>query len=356
MTQPHLKVNSNTIIDGWSDILMKLKWFVFFLCIIVVSSITYSFFGEKESTTTKIGVLMVGESRYEKFFGLSKGLQDIGFKETELQFIVKNAHENADKLPVLINSLLNEDPGIIVTLGGIETVRLKTELEKKNIHIPVVFAGVAAPKEVGLIDDFRQPGGMFTGINNYHTIISGKRLELFTELVPNIKRVFVIYDETIDLSLLSLAETRKAAQKLKIEIIPIDMNDPNYKNKIEQNSQMGDGLLILPSYKIEARTEELVEITKENKLPSMALYQHEVENGFLAGHGASFYEQGYQAARYVSAIIQGNSPSEMPVELPDEIRFMVNKEVSDQLGITLNSDWLFNAEIVPLKKEAEGGE
>lgn len=334
---------------------MKLKWFIFCLFIVITSSIIYSLFGQKETPPTKVGVLMIGENRYEKFSGLTKGLYDIGFKKSELEFIVKNAREDAEKLPILIDSLLKEDIDLIVTLGGVETLQLKNELEKKRIEIPVVFAGVAAPKEVGLIEDFRRPGGMYTGINNYHTNISGKRLELFTQLVPSIKRVFTIYDETIDLSRLSLNETEEAAKKLHIEIVPVNISDVHYKEKIEYNRQPGDALFILPSYKIEALTDELVEITKEQKLPSMALYKHEVENGFLAGHGASFYEQGYQAARYVSSIIQGNSPSEMPVELPDEIRFMVNKEVSEQLGITLNNEWMFHAEIVALKNKPKGG-
>lgn len=333
---------------------MKIKWFIFFLCMITISAISIKLLDEKDAPPTRIGVLMVGESRYEKFSGLNKGLRDIGFKDTELEFIVKNAREDASKLPILIDSLLKEQPDMIVTLGGVETLHLKEKMEQESIAIPVVFAGVAAPKEVGLIEDYRRPGGMFTGINNYHTIISGKRLELFTQLVPSIKRVFTIYDESVDLSRLSLNESIEAAKKLSIEIIPINISESNYKAEIEKQSQTGDALFILPSYKIEALTNELVNITKKYKLPSMALYKHEVEQGFLAGHGASFYEQGYQAARYVSSIIQGNSPSDMPVELPDDIHFMINKEVSEELDITLNSKWLYNAEIIPLKKHPKG--
>lgn len=332
---------------------MKEKLLLFMLLVVTTSAIVYGVFTPTETPPTKIGVLMVGESRMEKYDGLKQGLLDIGFKDEELHFIVKNAHEDIERLPILIDGLIKEKPDIIVTLGGVETVQIKEEIEGRNINIPVVFAGVAAPKEVGLIDDFFRPGGLFTGINNHHTSISAKRLELLTELVPTTKRVFTVYDETVELSRFSLDEAEAAAKKLSIEVIPINISDEFYEQKIKENHRDGDALLILPGYKIEALTDELVKITRGCKLPAMALYKHEVEAGFLAGHGASFYEQGNQAARYVSSIIQGNSPSEMPVELPDEIRFMINKEVSDELGVVLDKKWLVQAEVVPRKTISE---
>ncbi|UAC48767.1 hypothetical protein K6959_01990 [Bacillus aquiflavi] len=179
---------------------MKIKWFIFFLSIMTISFIFYSFIEKKADPPIKIGVLLIGENRYEKLAGLKKGLADIGYKDKELTYIVKNANEQQDKLEVMITSLLNKQPHVIVTLGGIETVQLKEKLEKENLYIPVVFAGVAAPKELGLINDYRSPGGQYTGINNYHTSISGKRLELFKELIPSLKRVHLLYDEEIEVS------------------------------------------------------------------------------------------------------------------------------------------------------------
>lgn len=334
---------------------MREKIIIFLLLIITATVVVYSFFSKTTEMPTKIGILMAGDSRMEKFEGLKEGLQQIGFSEEEFEFYVKNAREDVTKLPILIDSLLSEQLDIIVTLGGVETLQLKDEMERRNLAIPVVFAGVAAPKEVGLINDFLSPKGLFTGINNHHTSISSKRLELLTDLVPSIKRVFAVYDQSVELSQFSLNETISAAKKLSIEVMPIDIGDPNYENKIKNNVVSGDALLILPSYRIEALTEELVKVTQKYNLPSMALYKHEVEAGFLAGHGASFYEQGSQAARYVSSIIQGNHPSEMPVELPDEIRFMVNKEVATELDVVLNNKWLILAESVTPKMQNKRG-
>ena len=144
-----------------------------------------------------------------------------------------NANDDEERLEEQIDDLIGTNPDLIVTLGGVETLRLKDKMEKKNIKIPVVFAGLAAPKELGLIDDYRSPGGIFTGINNYHASISGKRLELLTSLVPSIKEVYVIYDSKIDVSELSLKETQSAARELGIPIKPCDVSSKNCLEKLK---------------------------------------------------------------------------------------------------------------------------
>lgn len=331
---------------------MKTRWFLFFLTILTFTFIFYSSLSFDKEVPVRIGILMMGEERHEKYIGLTKGLEDLGYDLNNLDFIVKAAN-NTTSLEKQIKELLKEDLNLIVTLGGIETTELKREMEKEDKNIPVVFAGVAAPMEIGLIDDYRTPGGNFTGINNYHTSLSGKRLELLCELIPSIKRVLVLYDQDVSVSRLSLEKTKEAADILSITTLPFDVTNPDYKKDIEKAVQKNDAILILPSFRTESLTEEIVALSKNYRIPVMGIYENEVKAGYVASYGTSFFDQGYQSARFVSSILQGNSPSQIPTELPDSVRFLINREVVDELDITIDSHLISIAEFINLPEESE---
>lgn len=332
---------------------MKTKWYFFFLTTIAVSAALYAWIGVQEEDPAEIGVVMIGDNRFEKFAGLQAGLEDLGFGKTELHFTVLNAKDDEARLDQEIEQLLASDPDLIVTLGGIETVALKDKMDQQKKEIPVVFAGLAAPKELGLIQDYKSPGGLFTGINNYHTSISGKRLEMLTSLVPAIEKVHVIYDSKIEVSKLSLKETRAAANTLGVPILPCDASSKECMDSLWKNIRKDEGILILPSFRIESLTDQIVRLTEEKNVPSMGLYDFEAEKGLLASYGASFHEQGYQASRFVSLILQGNKPGDLPVELPDGIRFVINQQTKDSLGVRYNQKLLSLAELI--HPEVQGG-
>ncbi|CEG29256.1 ABC transporter substrate-binding protein [Bacillus sp. B-jedd] len=334
---------------------MKTKWYLFFLTIATISMLVYSAAGSVVEAKTKIGVLMVGDSRHEKLTGLKKGLKDLGYEDGEFIFIVKNAGDQPAKLNGQIDALLASSPDIIVSMGGVETIRLKELGEKKGLQVPVVFAGVAAPQELGLIKDYKHPGGKFTGISNYHTSITGKRLELLKDLVPSIGRVHVIYDTAISASKISLKETETAAEKLSLTIVPWDIRTPGFEGKLTAEARPGDALFILPSFKIESMTADLARLAHENRLPSMGIYKNDVSGGFLASYGAGYYEQGYQAARYISLLVKGNSPGDLPVELSDNLQFVISKNEADFLKLELNPDLMSIADYDGAKERGGSG-
>lgn len=303
-----------------------------------------------EEETYRIGVLMTGENRLNKLDGLKDGLIDLSYDLKEFEFVVREASDDADRLNDLASQLLEENLDLIVAFGAIEAQTLQNVMAEKNKYKPVVFIGIAAPKEIGLIEDYRRPGGHFTGINNYHSSLSPKRLELFHELIPGMEKIGVIYSHNIEISNMSMDMTKKAAEQLDIDIIPIDISSEKGIEALEDVAPDVDGLLSLPSFQVESYAEEIVSIANEAKIPAMGIYDHEVDMGYLVSYGSSFYEQGYQGARHVSHIIQGNDPGDIPVEVPDKMVFFINKPVSEELGIHMNED------LLELVQFVEGGE
>ena len=68
-----------------------------------------------------------------------------------------------------------------------------------------------------------------------------------------------------------------------------------------------------------------------------------VEQGGLASYGPDFYESGRRAARLMDKIIKGTNPREIPVEVNNQIEFVVNLKVATALGIKIVPEALYRA-------------
>lgn len=314
-------------------------FFILIAIIVVLSSESI------EKPSYKIGVLMTGENRVIKLEGIKSGLIKLGYQLDSFQFIIEDAGDDGEQLDELAQGLLKEKPDLVVSLGGIETQVLERTMKRLQTFIPIVFVGIAGPYELGLINEYKSPGSYFTGVNNYHMNLSSKRVEMFTELVPNMEKVFVIYSGGIDISEMSLEIVHATAAKMNVNIIEVDLNRRGALQQLEVQLTDKDGILTLPSYQVELLAEEISALALRKKVPTMGIYDYEVEAGYLFSYGSMFFDQGYQAARHVSSILQGNDPSNLPVELPDSIRFIINDEVRKTLAIDVNQDIIKLAEI-----------
>src|SRR5215831_13833946 len=93
------------------------------------------------------------------------------------------------KLPDLLNDFRASGVDVIVTIGYPAT------LAAQRAGVPtVVAAGVGDPVATGLVKSLAQPGGAVTGISDNATTLSTKRLSLLKELVPNLRRVAVLWN------------------------------------------------------------------------------------------------------------------------------------------------------------------
>jgi ABC-type uncharacterized transport system substrate-binding protein len=89
-----------------------------------------------------------------------------------------------------------------------ELVRLKVDLivtfftpsalaaKQATRDIPIVMAGAGDPVATGLIASLARPGGNVTGQSSGGAEVASKSLELIRELIPAVRRVGVLADES----------------------------------------------------------------------------------------------------------------------------------------------------------------
>jgi putative tryptophan/tyrosine transport system substrate-binding protein len=87
----------------------------------------------------------------------------------------------------LAQELVGLQPDIIVTMGSTAAT---VALQRETRAIPIVFANVADPVASGIVARLDRPGGNITGFANREASLGGKWLELLSEIVPGLKRIY----------------------------------------------------------------------------------------------------------------------------------------------------------------------
>ena len=287
-----------------------------------------------------VAVIASGQSRLVKAESLEQELIARGYTPGEDLFITTyDAENHGDRLPALVEEAIASNPDVLITLGGAETQIAK--MQTRDTDIPLVFIGVADTVDWGVVDSFRHPGHHMTGIDNGYIEITSKRLEYLTLLMPDARRVLVLYSSDITPSRAALAQAEEAAPYLGLTLLPQAVDNVAALQIFADNLQPGDAdaILITPSYTLEnTLATVLLPATLRARVPVIGLNQDIVAAGGLAAYGASFQRMGRQAARLVDKVLNGVPAGSIPVEFPDTPEFSINLQSAEAMELTLDPD------------------
>jgi ABC-type uncharacterized transport system substrate-binding protein len=167
-----------------------------------------------------------------------QGLRDLGYVEGKNVVIeYRYAEGKQDRFPILAAELVHLKVDVIVTGGGASTRVAKNA----TATIPIIMAQDNDPVANGFVASLARPGGNVTGLSTLFPELSGKRLELFKEIVPRLARVTVIGTSTLPGNTQVLREMELAGGALGVKAsIPRRPSAQGYRNGIP-NRREGSG-------------------------------------------------------------------------------------------------------------------
>ena len=281
----------------------------------------------------RIGVLTDSWGPTPATIGLRDGLQALGHREDEhFQLGVRFTRGDIGALPAAARELLAAGSDIIfaTSTGAARAAQQATTVK------PIVFAEVVGdPVRLGLVRSFARPGGNVTGVSSLTSELSAKRLEIFKELVPGLKRVLLVYDANDPDAVDGARLHRDAARQLGIQLI--ERTPRSQEEAREQIARIRrpdvDGILVSPAGPALNIPGIVLETATRNQLPAMFIGGFWVDQGGLAAYGPDFYESGRLAARLVFKILQGEKPENIPVEINSRIDLVINLKVARALKL-----------------------
>jgi putative tryptophan/tyrosine transport system substrate-binding protein len=290
-----------------------------------------------------VGVPSIPGPNVEAF---RQGLNSLGYVEGKnIQIEFRYAEGKPDRIPSLVTQLVQLKVDVLIS-GDDPTIRVAKQATKT---IPIVMVINQDPVATGLVDSLARPGGNITGISRLTRELSGKRLELLTEVVPGMARVGILWDSSSEGSKISFKEYQAAARALKIQLQSLGVRgpDPDLDGAFQSAAKgRASALVAVGGALLNGRRKQIANYAIKHRLPSMYDSSLWIEAGGLISYSTNDAESYRRAAWIVDKILKGAKPADIPVEQPTKFELIINLKTAKALNLTIPQSVLFRADKV----------
>ena len=271
-------------------------------------------------------------------------LGQLGYREgVNLSIDVASADGKLERLSSLAERVVATKPDVIVAVNfpGTQAAAKATD------RIPIVSAALGDPVLLGFVKNIARPEGNITGVANLASDITSKRIALLKEIVPDARRIALFLHPDEPIVAPQLRDIEASARALDIEFRPFPMRT---------TIDLQQGLRLASEWKAHAIARlagqgfalgaETGRLATEFGLPSMLLQKSDVEAGGLMSYFADHRHLWEKVATYVSRLLKGTSPRELPFELPTRFELVLNLRTAKILKLTVPPTLLARADEV----------
>jgi putative tryptophan/tyrosine transport system substrate-binding protein len=256
----------------------------------------------------------------------------------------KRSDQDISSLADQAIEMVRANPDALVALGSEAVLQACVQASRT---IPIVFvANNYDPIARGYVQSLAKPGGNTTGVFLRQTELAEKQVELLTQAFPNRTRLGILWD-SISADQFSAAERR--AELLKLRLHSSKMENPPYDFEASFRSLAdfgADMLLVLTSPFFAQRRDELIAETLRRRVPAMFIFRSYVDAGGLMSYGADNIAMYRQGGTFVSKILKGAKPADLPVEQPTKYDMVLNLKTAKEIGVELPTSILIRADEV----------
>jgi putative tryptophan/tyrosine transport system substrate-binding protein len=290
-----------------------------------------------------VGVPSIPGPNVEAF---RQGLKDLSYVEGKNILIeFRYAEGKRDRVPSLVAELVQLKVDMLIS-GDSGTIHAAKEATKT---IPIVMVINQDPVATGLVGSLSRPGGNITGISRLTRELSGKRLELLTEVVPGMARVGILWDVTTEGPKISFKEYQPAARALKIQLQSLEVRspEPDLAGAFQSAVKGRAGALItIGNSLLNRHRKQITDFAIKHRLPAMYESSQWIEAGGLISYSSNDAESYRRAAWIVDKILKGTKPADIPVEQPTKFELIINLKTAKALNLTIPQSVLFRADKV----------
>jgi putative tryptophan/tyrosine transport system substrate-binding protein len=252
---------------------------------------------------------------------------------------------DVERYHVIAAELIALSPDVVLALG----YSIVSALQKATRSVPIVFASVTDPVGGGLIASLARPGGNTTGFVTSEFGFAVKWLELIREVAPRVTRVAVLRDPAVASQIALFGSIQSVAPSLGVELRPIDARDAGEIERAITAFAAGDpnaGLIAPTGAQAFLHRDLIVALAARYRLPAVYAYRSQAMIGGLISYGPDQVDHFRRAAGYVSRILKGEKPADLPVQAPTKYDLVINMKTAKALGLEVPPTLLARADEV----------
>jgi putative ABC transport system substrate-binding protein len=290
-------------------------------------------------------IAVIGSLGQRAIDALKDGLRQFEFVDGETIIIVGSPASAASPEAVTktVSILISQKIDLIFASGALAGKIAKDATS--TIPIVCLTGDLVA---AGLIHSLASPGGNVTGISILTAEESAKRLELLKQIVPALERVAAFYNVADPTAPLSLKPMEAAATKLQLTIEALGVRGESdfsraFAAAIEARAQ---AIALTSNPLFDVAGSQIAELALQNKLATISFSASFPKDGGLISYGPNVLASFHHAAYFVSRILRGARPSDLPAEQPTKFILGINLKTARALDIQVSDILLASADEV----------
>lgn len=267
----------------------------------------------------------------------SKGYED--GKNIEIDF--QNAQGDIPTTQTIAQNFVADKKDIIFAIAT-PTAQAAFNTTKE---IPILITAVTDPVSSGLVKSLEKSGTNVTGTTDMTPV--EKQFNLLKKLIPNAKKVGIIYNTSEANSEIQVKLAKNISSKYGLQVVDVGITNVNEVSQGIDSLLDKVDVLYTPTDNLVASSMPLIvdKCTKKS-IPIISGEKAHVESGSLATDGIDYYKLGFQTGIMAVDIINGKSPKDMPVEALKDTKLTINTNTAQKLNIQISEDLKKSADLI----------
>jgi len=278
------------------------------------------------------------------FDALRNGLRDVGYIEgVNIKLEARWARGKPETLPQLTRELIQLNAAILIATAraSIEAARAATST------LPILANDLESdPVASGYAASLSRPGGNLTGMFLDAPTLCGKWLQQIGDIVPNVKKIGALWDVTTGTYQLDAIKAAARARSIDLFIMEFS-DDAGLQAALELGlNREPQAVVQLGSPLIRQAGPRVAESLSRRRIPGISQFRTFPDGGGLVSYGPDLVQLYRNIGPYVSKILHGARPAELPIERPTKFELVVNLKTAKALGVTIPDSLVATADDV----------
>ena len=264
--------------------------------------------------------------------GVQAALKEAGYESGKnLKWQYQSAQGNTGTAAQIARKFVGDKPDAIVAIAtpSAQAVVAATKT------VPVVFSAVTDPVAAKLVPSWEASGTNVTGVSDLLAL--DKQMDLVKQVVPDAKRVGMVYNPGEANSVVVVKELQKLLPAMGMTLVEaaaprsVDVSSA-------ARSLVGkvDVIYTSTDNNVVSAYEALVKVGQDAKIPLVASDTDSVKRGAVAAYGINYRDLGEQTGRVVARILKGEAPGSIRPEVSTKLELFVNPAAAQKQGIELS--------------------